>query len=94
MRPFVDLFQRYVPGNVGVWVALFVVISGLGALNGWTLLAGEMTASLAKHGVFPAKLEQHNRHAAPALALWLTGALASAMIIMNYSRSLRRVLLS
>jgi APA family basic amino acid/polyamine antiporter len=86
--PFVDLFQRYVPGNLGVWVALFVVISGLGALNGWTLLAGEMTASLAKHGVFPAKLEQHNRHAAPALALWLTGIMASVMILMNYSRSL------
>jgi APA family basic amino acid/polyamine antiporter len=33
-------------------------------------------------------LARNNRHGAPALALLLTGALASAMVGMSYSRSL------
>ncbi len=86
--PFVDLFQRYLPGQLSQWIALFVIVSGLGALNGWTLLVGEMTASMASHGVFPAALAKTNRHGAPAIALILTAALASVMILMNYSRSL------
>jgi APA family basic amino acid/polyamine antiporter len=86
--PFADLFNRYLNSDSGTWMALFVVISGLGALNGWTLLAGEMTVSLAHHDVFPAFFKKHNRHGAPTLALLLTGVMASLMIVMNYSRSL------
>lgn len=86
--PFVDLFRRYWDAGSGHWLALAVMISGLGALNGWTMLAGEVTASMARHGVFPSVLKAPNRHGAPAWSLLLVGALASAMIAMNYSRSL------
>lgn len=86
--PFVDLFQRYLTPDSGRWIALFVIISGLGALNGWTMIAGEMTVSMANHEVFPAALKKHNARGAPAAALILTGIIASLMIAMNYSRSL------
>jgi APA family basic amino acid/polyamine antiporter len=86
--PFVDLFQNYMHGDAGRWLAIFVVISGLGALNGWTMISGEVTASFARNGVFPASLNEHNRHGGPVAALVLTGLLASAMVGMNYSRSL------
>jgi APA family basic amino acid/polyamine antiporter len=86
--PFVDLLNRYMNADSGVWMALFVIVSGLGALNGWTLLAGEMTASMAHHKVFPDIFRNQNRFAAPVPALILTGAMASLMIIMNYSRTL------
>src|SRR6185312_10368574 len=36
--PFALLMDRYGQAGFGRWLALFVVISGLGALNGWTLL--------------------------------------------------------
>jgi basic amino acid/polyamine antiporter, APA family len=86
--PFVDLFRRYWDAGSGHWLALAVIFSGLGALNGWTMLAGEVTASMAHHGIFPAALKAPNRHGAPAWSLLLVGALASIMIAMNYSRSM------
>lgn len=86
--PFVDLFRRYWDAGSGHWLALTVIFSGLGALNGWTMLAGEVTASMASHGVFPSILKEPNRHGAPSWSLLLMGVLASVMIGMNYSRSL------
>ncbi|QUD89324.1 amino acid permease [Phenylobacterium montanum] len=86
--PFVDLLDRYLAAGSGRWLAMFVVVSGLGALNGWTLLAGEVSRTMAINGVLPIPLAQVNRRGAPALALVVTGVLASAMVLMNYSRSL------
>jgi APA family basic amino acid/polyamine antiporter len=86
--PFVDLLSHYWNADSGRWLAVFVIVSGIGALNGWTMVAGELTASFANHGMFPAALNRHNRHNAPARALLLMGVLSSAMVAMNYSRSL------
>jgi APA family basic amino acid/polyamine antiporter len=86
--PYADLFNRYWQAGTGRWLAIAVIISGLGALNGWTLLAGEVTASFATHGMFPAAMKAPNRHGAPTWSLLLMGALASVMVMMNYSRSL------
>jgi APA family basic amino acid/polyamine antiporter len=86
--PFALLMDRFAAAGSGRWLALFVVISGLGALNGWTLLGGELTCTMAHNGVLPAMLARNNRHGAPAVALLLTGALASVMIAMSYSKSL------
>jgi APA family basic amino acid/polyamine antiporter len=86
--PFALLMERFGAAGSGRWLALFVVISGLGALNGWTLLAGELTRTMASNGVLPAVLARNNRHGAPAVALLVTGVLGSAMIWMSYSKSL------
>jgi APA family basic amino acid/polyamine antiporter len=86
--PFATLMDRFVGVGVGRWLALFVVVSGLGALNGWTLLVGELTRTMAVNGVMPSILSRNNRRGAPAIALLVTGLLASAMIVMSYSKSL------
>ncbi|MGO4380748.1 APC family permease [Pseudoduganella sp. RAF19] len=86
--PFAALFDRYWGQGWGQWLSAFIVISGLGCLNGWTLVAGEVTASLAANGTFPDALQLQNRRGAPARALVLVGVLASVMVGMSYSRSL------
>jgi APA family basic amino acid/polyamine antiporter len=86
--PFAMLMDRFGRAGFGRWLALFVVISGLGALNGWTLLAGQLTRTMADNGVLPPLLTRNNRHGTPALALIITGVLASVMVWMSYSRSL------
>jgi APA family basic amino acid/polyamine antiporter len=86
--PFADLLERYGAAGSGRWLALFVVISGLGALNGWTLLLGEITHSMASHGVLPRRLALLNGRGAPSVALLCAGGLASAMILLTLSRTL------
>ncbi len=86
--PFADLFNRYLAADAGKWLALFVIVSGLGALNGWTMISGEITTSFANHNVFPAMFKRSNGKGAPVLALVLSGVLASIMVGMNYHRTL------
>jgi len=86
--PFATVMDRFAAAGVGRWLALFVVVSGLGALNGWTLLVGELTRTMAENGVMPAPLAGSNRRGAPAVALLVTGMFASGMILMSYSKSL------
>ena len=86
--PFADVFARFLGAASGKVMAAFVIISGLGALNGWTLILGELTVSFARHGGFPRALGNVNSHGAPTLAFVLTGALASLMMVMNYNDSM------
>ncbi|WP_426688314.1 amino acid permease [Rhodanobacter ginsengiterrae] len=86
--PFALLMDHFGRAGFGRWLALFVVISGLGALNGWTLLAGQLTRTMADNGVLPPLVARGNRHGAPVAALLITGALASVMVWMSYSSSL------
>jgi basic amino acid/polyamine antiporter, APA family len=86
--PFVDVLDRLSNAGGGRWLAFFVVISGLGCLNGWTMLAGELTRTLAVRGFVPEPVARCNRFGAPAVALIATAVLASALALMNYSKSL------
>ena len=51
--PYADLFSRVLGGGYGAVIAAFVIISALGVLNGWTLLAGEVVQSMGRHGGLP-----------------------------------------
>jgi basic amino acid/polyamine antiporter, APA family len=86
--PFADLLDDHGGSAMSRLLAVFVVVSGLGALNGWTLLVGELTASLGRHEFLPASASRTNARGAPVVGLVVTGVLASAMVLMNYSKSL------
>lgn len=85
--PFADLFARFLGPASGRLLAVFVIVSGLGALNGWTLILGELTVSFARHGGFPPALGKVNAHGAPTRAFVLTAILASLMMLTSYSDS-------
>lgn len=89
--PFADLFTRVLGGRYGAAVAAFVVISGLGVLNGWTLMAGEVAQAMSRHGGFPQALARENSRGAPARAVVLTGLVTSAMLLINYTDSIQKV---
>jgi APA family basic amino acid/polyamine antiporter len=86
--PFVTITDHLLGAGNGRWISLFIVISGLGCLNGWTLLSGELTRTLASHRLLPRILGESNRFNAPWASLLLTGALATFVGVMNYSASL------
>lgn len=83
--PFADLFARFLGPASGRLLAVFVIVSGLGALNGWTLILGELTVSFARHGGFPPALGRVNAHGAPTRAFVLTAILASLMMLTGYN---------
>ncbi len=68
-------------GNV---MAAVVIISGIGALNGWTMITAEMPRAAAQDGVFPKRFERLNRRGAPAWGIVFSTALASIAIVVNY----------
>ena len=86
--PFADLFARFLGPGSGKVLAAFVIVSGLGALNGWTLILGELTVSFARHGGFPRWLGAVNSRGAPTRALVFTTLLASLMVVMSYNDSM------
>jgi APA family basic amino acid/polyamine antiporter len=62
--PFVAAFNSMFSGGwVGKMVALVAVISGIGALNGWTMVTAEMPYAAAKDGLFPQQFSKENRSA-------------------------------
>lgn len=85
--PFADLFARFLGPASGKLLAAFVIVSGLGCLNGWTLILGELTVSFARHGGFPPALGKVNTHGAPTRAFVFTAILASLMMLTSYSDS-------
>lgn len=89
--PFADLFARVLGAGSGKVLAAFIIVSGLGALNGWTLILGEVTVSFARHGGLPAALGKVNAHGAPTRAFVLTAIAASVMLLMNYRDSMAGV---
>jgi APA family basic amino acid/polyamine antiporter len=89
--PYADLFARVLGGHYGEAVAAFVIVSGLGVLNGWTLMAGEVVQCMSRHGGFPATFSRENRRGAPARGLLLTGILSSLMLLTSFYDSISKV---
>ncbi len=86
--PFAELFARVLGARSSQVLALFIVIGGMGALNGWTMLLGEVTQAISRHGHFPHSLSKENAFGAPTRALYVTGVIASAMLLSNYTQSI------
>jgi APA family basic amino acid/polyamine antiporter len=86
--PFATFFTTYMSSAAGSLVAAFAAIAALGAINGYVLLQGEMPFALAKEGLFPRWFGSLNRYEVPYRAQMLSTALATLLVLGNYSRGL------
>lgn len=86
--PFADAIEPLLGPAASKVLALFAAISALGCLNGWTLCAGEVPLTLAIDGVFPAWFAKTTRTGTPVRAQAAAGAVASLLVLFNYSKSL------
>jgi APA family basic amino acid/polyamine antiporter len=68
-------------GNV---MAVVVIISGLGALNGWTMICAEMPLAAARDGLFPERFKRMSSRGVPAFGIIASTALASIAMAINY----------
>jgi APA family basic amino acid/polyamine antiporter len=72
----------------GTWagyvMAIVVIISGFGALNGWTMICAEMPLAAAKDGLFPERFQRISKSGVPAFGIIASTVLASIAMAINY----------
>ena len=86
--PFADGGRRLFGDGAAQLVALGAAISCFGALNGWVLVVGQLPMAAAADGLFPQVFGRLSSRGTPAAAMILAGVLASALVGMNYWRTL------
>jgi basic amino acid/polyamine antiporter, APA family len=83
--PFSDAVNQMFGGTwAGNVMSAVVIISGLGALNGWTMICAEMPLAAAKDGLFPEQFKRLSSKQVPAYGIIASTALASIAMIINY----------
>lgn len=86
--PFADAAAVLWGDNARNWVALGIVISTFGALNGWIMMQGQIPLAAAKDNLFPQLFGRINQNGMPVGALFFSSILISGLMVMNYSKSL------
>jgi len=89
--PFADFVREFWGNPAARWMALFAAISGLGALNGWILLQGEMPYQLARRGLFPAVLGRLSPRQTPTVGLCVSSVFVTALVLTNYGKSMTEI---
>jgi APA family basic amino acid/polyamine antiporter len=73
----------------GTWsgdlVALAVIISGIGALNGWTMICAEMPLAAARNGLFPRAFSHESSRGMPSVGIIASTVLASVAVLVSYA---------
>jgi basic amino acid/polyamine antiporter, APA family len=83
--PFVAAYEAIFNGAgwADKFVALVAVISGIGALDSWTLVTAEMPYAAAKDGLFQQQFTKENRRGAPWFGIVASTIVASALMGWN-----------
>lgn len=86
--PFAEAANIIGGSYSGYFVAIGVIISGLGVLNGWILVTGQVPMATAKDNLFPAIFKRENKNGAPIFGLIIGSVLSSIIMLMNFSEGL------
>jgi APA family basic amino acid/polyamine antiporter len=84
-RPFAEAGEIIGGEFAGNFVAAGAAISGIGCLNGWILISGQLPMATAKDNMFPRLFKKENKNGAPFLGLLIGSALTSVLLLMNFS---------
>jgi len=79
--PFVDAARAMWGPAAAFITAIAVMVSSLGALNGWTLMMGQVPMAAAQDGLFPPLFGRISRRGVPAIGIVVSAALATALVL-------------
>ncbi len=87
--PFVNAFQAIFSHGVwpGKFIAALAVVSGIGALNGWTLIVTETSRAIAKDDLFPRPFLWADRNDTAWFGIVVGAALPSLLMLWRYTTS-------
>jgi len=83
--PFADAASAMWGHWAGGLIAVGALISSLGALNGWTLLMGQVPMAAAQDGLLPVWLGKRSERGVPAIAILISASLATALLLVEAS---------
>jgi APA family basic amino acid/polyamine antiporter len=84
-EPFSDAANAMFGGTwAGDVMAVLVIISGIGALNGWTMICAEMPLAAANDGLFPEQFKRMSKAGVPAFGIIISTTLGSIAMLINY----------
>ena len=86
--PFADAAKLIWGGWAGNLIAIAAIISCFGALNGWILMSGQFPQAAARDKLFPKMFARELDRGTPAVGLAFSTLVATALIVMNFSRGL------
>ncbi len=86
--PFADGARVLFGNGAAALVALGAAVSCFGALNGWTLVVGQLPLAVARDGLFPSAFTRLSTTGTPVTGMVIAGTLASLLIASNYTRGL------
>ncbi len=86
--PFADA-ARLLMGPVGAMVVgVGAVVSCLGALNGWTLLAAQIPMAAARDGLFPQSFCKLSSRGTPVISIIISTVLVTLLVLVNFNKGL------
>jgi APA family basic amino acid/polyamine antiporter len=88
VTPYADAASIIYGSNARYWVSAGVAIAAFGALNGWTLMQGQMPFAIAKDKLFPAIFSRQNKQGVPYVGILVSSVLVSLFMSMNYAKGL------
>jgi APA family basic amino acid/polyamine antiporter len=86
--PFAEAAKLIAGEFGGFFVSIGVIISGIGVLNGWILITGQVPMATAKDNLFPRIFKKENKKGAPITGLVIGGLLSSFIMLMNFTKGL------
>lgn len=86
--PFADAANIMFGTHGSILIALGAIISCLGALNGWTLLQGQIPLAAARDGLFPASFAKVSRFGTPVLGLIVSSTFITLLLLLTINQTL------
>ena len=81
VAPFSDAARVIWGGWGAAVISIAVIISALGALNGWTLLMGQVPMAAARDDLFPPVFAQLSQNGVPAIGIVISAIFATLLIL-------------
>lgn len=79
--PIAMFVENFWGRGAGLVIAAFASIAAIGCLNGWVLMQGELPLGMARAGIIPAVLGRTTDRDVPIIAMLLSSAVASLLVL-------------
>jgi len=85
IAPFQDAASTMWGPWAGYVVSIGVIVSSIGALNGWTLLMAQVPMAAAQDGLFPPLFGRLSPRGVPAFGIVISAGLATVLLLVQVS---------